>query len=82
MVFLLLLAEAHAVGALIHCGIALVGANQNGIQRAVVLGPAVVGALIYGTLDALVGMTVHKRSSSAFLCERSCVRGYFDPKRR
>lgn len=64
--FPLLLVEGHAVGALVLGGIALVGANQNGIQRAVVLGSAVVGALAYGTLDALVGVTVHKRSSSAF----------------
>ena len=64
--FPLLFVEGHAVGALVLGGIALVGANQNGIQRAVVLGSAVVGALTYGTLDALVGVTVRKRSSSAF----------------
>ena len=62
----LLSVEGHAVGALVHSGIALMGAHQNGIQGAVVLGSAVVGALIYGTFDALVGVTVHKRSSSAF----------------
>ena len=64
--FPLLLVEGHAVGALVLSGIAFMGAYQNGIQRAVVLGSAVVGALTYGTLDALVGVTVHKRSSSAF----------------
>jgi hypothetical protein len=64
--FPLLLVEGHAVGALVLSGIAFMGAYQNGIQGAVVLGSAVVGALTYGTLDALVGVTVHKRSSSAF----------------
>ena len=56
-----LLAEGLAVGALIHGGIRLMGAYQDPIQRAVVLTGAVMGALVYGALDALVGMTVHKK---------------------
>jgi hypothetical protein len=36
------------------------GANQNPVQRAVVLGVAVIGAGFDGTFDALVCMTVHK----------------------
>ena len=59
--FPLLLVEGHAVGALVLGGIAFMGAYQNGIQRAVVLGSAVVGALTYGTLDALVGVTAHRK---------------------
>ena len=61
------LTEGLAVGALVHGRVGFMGAYQNGIQGAVVLGSAVVGALIYGTFDALVGVTVHKRSSLAFL---------------
>ena len=51
--------EGHAVGALVLGGIAFMGAYQNGIQGAVVLGGAVVGALADGTLNALVCMAVH-----------------------
>ena len=51
--------EGHAVGALIHGGIALVGAHQNPIQGAVILTVAVVGALVHGALNGLVGMTIH-----------------------
>jgi hypothetical protein len=36
-----------------------VGAHQNAVQGAVVLGVAVVGAGLDGAFDALVGMTVH-----------------------
>ena len=39
------------------------GTDQNPIQRAGVLLLAVVGALLYGALDAFVGMTVHKMAS-------------------
>ena len=66
----LLSVEGHAVGALVHSGIALMGAHQNGIQGAVVLGAAVVGALLYGAFDALVGMAVHRKILLAFYMER------------
>ena len=56
---LLLLAEGHTVGALIHRGAGLVGAHQNLVQRAVVLVLAVVCAVLNGTFDALVGVVVH-----------------------
>ena len=52
----LLLAEGHAVGALILGGIALVGAHQNALQSAVVAGVGMVGALMDSALDALVGI--------------------------
>ena len=58
----LLLAEGLAVGALVVSGIHLVGANQDFVQRAVVLMAAVMGALLDGTFDTLVCMTVHKKS--------------------
>ena len=51
--------EGLTVGTLIHGGVLLVGAHQNAIQRAVVLGVAVVSALLYGAFNALVGMTIH-----------------------
>ena len=53
------LTEGLAVGALIHGGVYLVGAHQNAVQRAVVLFFAVMGALVHGALNALVGMTIH-----------------------
>ena len=56
---LLLLAEGHTVGALIHRGAGLVGAHQNLVQRAVVLVLAVVCAVLDGTFDTLVGVVVH-----------------------
>ena len=64
--FLLLLAEGHAVGALVHGGVCLVGTHLDAIQGAVVLGVAVIGALLDGAGDALVGVTVHVFSSFAF----------------
>ena len=54
-----LLAEGLAVGTLVHGGIALMGAYQNAIQSAVVGVGAVVCALLYGALDALVCFAVH-----------------------
>ena len=55
----LLLAEGLAVGALILGRINLVGAHQNPVQGAVVLGVAVVSAGLNGAFDALVCMAVH-----------------------
>ena len=54
-----LFAEGLAVGALVHGGVSLMGADHDAVQRAVVLGVAMVSALLDGTLDALVCMTVH-----------------------
>ena len=56
---LLLLAEGHTVGALVHGGIGLVGAHGDPVQGAVVCILAVVSALLNGAFDALVGMTAH-----------------------
>ena len=58
----LLLAEGLAVGALILSGVLLVGAHQDLIQGTEVLVTAVMGALLDGTLDTLVCMTVHSKS--------------------
>ena len=55
----LLLAERLAVGALIHGGIQLVGAHQNPIQGAVIFGIAVIGTLLDGAFDALIGLAAH-----------------------
>ena len=53
--------EGLAVGALILGGIAFVGTHQNPVQRAVVLGIAVVSAGLDGAFNALVCMAVHKK---------------------
>ena len=58
----LLLAEGHAVGALILSGVALVGAHHDLIQRAVVLLFPVMCTLVDGAFDGLVGMAVHSNS--------------------
>ena len=55
----LLLAEGHAVGALVLGGVALMGAHHDAVQGAVVLLFTMVCALVYGAFDGLVGMTVH-----------------------
>jgi len=47
--------EALAVSALDLCGIGLVGADGDAVQAAVVLILAVVGTVVDGALDALVG---------------------------
>ena len=56
----LLLAERLAVGALIHSGICLMGTHQNTIQGAEVCVLAMICALCNSTLNALVGMTIHR----------------------
>jgi hypothetical protein len=56
----LLLPEGLAVGALIHCRILFVRANQNAVQGAVVFGIAVISALLNGAFDALVCLAVHR----------------------
>ena len=55
----LLLPEGLAVGALVHSRVLLMGANQDLVQRTVVLSLAMMGALLNGALNALVCMTVH-----------------------
>ena len=54
------LAEGLTVGTLVHGRIGLVGANQDMIQRAIVLRIAMIGAGLDGTLDALIGLAVHR----------------------
>lgn len=60
--FALLLAEGHAVGALVNSGIHFMGTHHDFIQGAVVFVLTMVGTLLDGTLDALVCMTVHRKS--------------------
>ena len=55
----LLFPEGLAVGALIHGGVCLMGANQDLFQRAVVFVVAVVRALRNGALDTLICVTAH-----------------------
>ena len=55
----LFLSEGSAISAFIHSGIFLMGAHQNTVQRAEVCIITMVGALLYGALDAFVCMTVH-----------------------
>ena len=54
--------EGHTVGALVHSGIALVGAHQDPVQGAVILAAAVMGALVHGAFNGLVGVTIHNRN--------------------
>lgn len=58
-IFLLLLAEGHAVSALIHGGIGLMGTYQDPLQGAVIGSVAMMGALLDGALDALVCVAIH-----------------------
>ena len=51
--------ERHAISALILRRIALVGTNQNSLQRAVVCFVAVMCALMNSTLNTLVCIAVH-----------------------
>lgn len=62
----LLLAEGHAVSALVLGGIALMGAHHDLIQGAVVFLLAVVCTLVYGAFNGLVCVTVHKKASFEF----------------
>lgn len=49
--------EALAVRAFHHSGVALMGANLDGVQAAVIRVLAVMGAVVDGAFDALVGRT-------------------------
>ena len=73
----LLLAEGLAVSALIHGGVGLMGAHQNPVQRAVVLGVAMVCAGLNSTFDALIGMAVHHEFLLFFWCRNSMSSFHF-----
>ena len=60
----LLLLEAHAVGALIHGGVGLMGADVDLAERTVVLGVAVMGTLVDRTCDCLVGVAATAHSNT------------------
>ena len=66
----LLFAEGHAVRALVHGGVALMGADQDAVQRTVVLPGAVVGAVGNGAFDTLVGVTAHSKVPPKKFLER------------
>jgi len=55
----LLLAEGHAVGALIHSGIVFVGTHQNPVQRTIVLVFTMMGTLVDSAFNTLVCVVVH-----------------------
>ena len=55
----LLARKGKTVGALIHSGIALMCANFDLVQRAVVLQIAMMGALTDGAFNCLVCIAVH-----------------------
>ena len=61
---LLLLLEAHAVGALIHGGIGLMGSHMDLTEGTVVLTVTVMGALIYRTGNGLVGVAATAHSNT------------------
>ena len=54
-----LLTEGFAVSTLVSSGIGLMGTNQDPLLAAEVRILAVMGALLNGTLNALVCMTIH-----------------------
>ena len=62
-----LLAEGLAVGALVHGGICLMGTYQDTLQGAEIGILAMVCALLNGTLNALVCMTIHSLMILLFL---------------
>ena len=68
----LLLAEGLAVRALIHGGILLMGADQDLVQRTVVLAGAVVCALLDSTLNALISMIGHGNSPPFLVLSTVC----------
>ena len=57
----LFLAEGHAVSALVHGGVTLMGTYQNAVQSAVVSILTVVSALMNSTLNALVCLVIHNQ---------------------
>ena len=59
----LLLAEGHAVGALVYSGIGFMGTHQNTVKRTVVLAAAVMGTLADSAFNGFVRMTIHSNSS-------------------
>ena len=62
----LLCPEGLAVGALVLGGVGFMGAHQDPVQRAVILGVAVIGAGLYSTFDTLVCMTIHNENLLLF----------------
>ena len=59
----LLLTEGLAVGALVLGRILLMSAHHDMVQRAIVCGIAVIGTLLNGAGNALIGIVVHVFSS-------------------
>ena len=71
----LLSAEGHAICALIHGGVALMGTYQNAVQSAVIGILTVVSALMNSTLNALVCFAIHICSS--FFRDRLSMTDFF-----
>ena len=71
-----LLAEGLAVGALVLSRRSLVGAHQNTLQRAEVCVLAVILALLNSALNALICMTIHSVILLIFVMSLvlSCIR--------
>ena len=67
-----LLAEGLTVGALVHGGICLMGTYQDPLQRAEISILAMVGALLNGTLNALVCMAIHGYILLLFMMGLDC----------
>ena len=70
----LLLAERLTVGALIHSGISLMGANQDPLQRTEICILAMMGTLLDSTLNALVCMAIHRSLPPFRVIEAVCPR--------
>ena len=72
--FYLLSGKGQTIGALIHGGIALMGADLDLIQRAVVLQITVMGALLYRTFNGLVGLHIHIFDLLVWITKIVCVK--------
>ena len=66
-----LLAEGHAISALLLGRVGLVGTHQDAVQRTVVGLVAVMGTLGNGAFDALIGIAVHNTLPPSFDFEGS-----------
>ena len=69
-----LLPEGLAVGALVHSGVGLMGANQNPLQGAVIGILAMMGTLLNSTLNRLVCMAIHSLYPPFLVMNLDCPR--------
>ena len=69
----LLPCKGQAVRALIHGRIALMRANLDLVQRAIILHITMMGALLYGAFNGLIGRNVHISFPPFLSCRNSMI---------